>query len=142
VPKFIAARFGNIAKKGFHMTQDIGAAFASSRDEMLVQRLLLNAINATQSDNFFSYFELFTSDAVWMMPSNRQDVSLSEAKRFYRFTDKFRFEQQVTIDEVQIFGQRGFARISFDGYLVAKRDLKSPPMRSIRDIWNNPREKD
>ena len=70
---------------------------------------LLDAINCTQSDNFFSYFELFTPDAVWMMPSNRQDVSLSEAKRFYRFTDKFRFEQQVTIDEVQIFGQRGFA---------------------------------
>ena len=142
------------------MNQSNGAAFASSRDEMLVQRLLLNAINCTQSDNFFSYFDLFTPDAVWMMPSNRHDVSLSEAKRFYRFTDKFRFEQQVTIDEVQIFSQRGFARISFDGYLIAKRDLTAPPMRSIsrhlwlfaqddngdwlltQNIWNNPREQD
>mgnify|MGYP000244692356 CR=1 FL=1 len=114
------------------MTQTNGAAFASSRDEMLVQKLLLNAINCTQSDNFFSYFELFTPDAIWMMPSNRQDVSLAEAKRFYRFTDKFRFEQQVTIDEVQIFGQRGFARISFDGYLIAKRTIQALPKNNLR----------
>jgi len=129
-----------------------------TEDERRVQRLLLSAINCTQSDDFFSYFDLFAADAVWMMPSSRQDVRLNEAKKFYRFTEKFRFEQQVTIDEVAVFDQRGFARVSFDGYLVPKRDSSAPPLRSVsrhlwlfakdslgqwlltRDIWNNPRE--
>ena len=124
--------------------------------ERRVQRLLLDAINCTQSDDFYQYFDHFTPDAVWMMPAKRHDVTLSEAKQFYRFTDKFRFEQQVTIDEVQVFEHRGFARLSFDGYLIAKRDVSAPPIRSVsrhlwlfaensdgqwlltRDIWNNP----
>ena len=128
-----------------------------TEDERRVQRLLLSAINCTQSDDFFSYFDLFAADAVWMMPASRQDVTLDEARRFYRFTEKFRFEQQVTIDEVAVFDQRGFARVSFDGYLVPKRDSSAPPLRSVsrhlwlfaknpqgqwllaRDIWNNPR---
>ena len=74
-----------------------------TEDERRVQRLLLSAINCTQSDDFFSYFDLFAADAVWMMPASRQDVTLDEARRFYRFTEKFRFEQQVTIDEVAVF---------------------------------------
>ena len=36
--------------------------------ERRVQRLLLDAINCTQSDDFYEYFDHFTPDAVWMMP--------------------------------------------------------------------------
>jgi len=127
-----------------------------TQEERQVKRLLLDAINCTQSDDFYRYFDLFTPDAVWMMPAKRYDVSLTEAKQFYRFTEKFRFEQHVTIDEVEIFKGRGFARLTFDGYLVAKRDQTARPIRSVsrhlwlfalgldgqwlltRDIWNNP----
>ncbi|MGB2239290.1 MAG: hypothetical protein ACPH09_08815, partial [Pseudomonadales bacterium] len=107
-----------------------------TEDERSVQRLLLSAINCTQSDDFYGYFDHFAVDAVWMMPSNRQDVTLEAAKKFYRFTEKFRFEQQVTIDEVAVFDQRGYARVSFDGYLVPKRDSSARPLRSVsRHLW-------
>ncbi|MFZ8973149.1 MAG: hypothetical protein ACO2ZD_03550, partial [Pseudomonadales bacterium] len=58
-----------------------------TQEERQVKRLLLDAINCTQSDDFYRYFDLFTPDAVWMMPAKRYDVSLPEAKQFYRFTE-------------------------------------------------------
>ncbi len=129
-----------------------------SVEEDAARELILEAIRCLQSDNFESYFDLFSEDAVWMMPSRFGDVGMTEARKFYNFTGKFRFEQESTIDELRVFEDWGFARLSFDGYLVAKQDSTAAPIRSIsrhmwimarqpsglwkitRDIWNNPRD--
>jgi len=123
-----------------------------------VRHLILEALEIIRSDNFERYFELFTDDAVWMMPSNYTDVHKDEARAFYRFTDKFRFDQDISIDELIVEGDWAFVRLSFDGYLRPKSDKESRPLRSVsrhlwvlqrqsdgswkiaRDIWNNPRE--
>ena len=101
-----------------------------SEDELRVQHLVLDAINRTQSDDFDRFFDLFTLEATWMLPSQVTDVGLEEAKQFYRFTRNFRFEQQVTIDEV------AFARLTFDGYLVPKVEPTSGSIRSVsQHLW-------
>lgn len=123
-----------------------------------VRSLIVNALNIICSDNFDDYFDLFADDAVWMMPNNYGDVHIEEAKSFYRFTKKFRFDQQISIDELVVSGDWAHARISFDGYLRAKNDDTAPPLRSVsrhiwilrrqadsswkiaRDIWNNPKD--
>ena len=121
-----------------------------------VRVLMLKALAAIRSDHFEDYFALFAEDALWMMPNAGQDVNLAEARSFYRFTDKFRFDQTAKVDELVVSGDWAFARVSFDGHLRPKYDT-SPPLRSIsrhiwimrrgpdgwkitRDIWNTPRE--
>ena len=54
-----------------------------SEDEVRVQHLVLDAINRTQSCDFDRFFDLFTPEATWMLPSQVTDVGLEEAKRFY-----------------------------------------------------------
>ena len=111
-------------------------SFQQSDDELRVQHLVLDAINRTQSDDFDRFFDLFTPEATWMLPSQVADVGLKEAKQFYRFTRKFRFEQQVNIDEVRVFAEVAFARLTFDGYLVPKADPTSGSIRSVsRHLW-------
>ena len=123
-----------------------------------VRPLILDAIEIIRSDNFERYFDLFTDDAVWMMPSSYSDVQKTEARAFYRFTDKFRFDQDISIEELVVEGDWAFVRLGFDGYLRPKRDSGERPLRSIsrhlwvlhrqadgnwkiaRDIWNNPRD--
>jgi len=128
-----------------------------AEDESLKQ-LILQALEIIRSDDFDRYFDLFTDDAVWMMPSTCYDVGIDEARSFYRFTKKFRFDQESSIDELVVSEDWAFVRVSFDGYLRAKLDVGSPPLRSVsrhiwilrkqidgswrisRDIWNNPKD--
>ena len=123
-----------------------------------VKLLILRALDVIRSDNFEEYFDLFTEDAIWMMPSSYRDVRKDEAKSFYGFTNKFRFDQTSSIEELVISGDWAYVRLSFDGYLRAKKDESSPPLRSVsrhiwilerqrddewkiaRDIWNNPKD--
>ena len=122
-----------------------------------VRSLILEALNVIRSDDFDRYFDLFTDDAVWMMPSSFKDVHLDQARSFYRFTHKFRFDQETAVDEVVVSGNWAYVRVSFDGYLRPKIDDGSPPLRSVsrhiwilkkqadgiwkiaRDIWNTPK---
>ncbi|MAV26911.1 MAG: hypothetical protein CMQ05_12480 [Gammaproteobacteria bacterium] len=132
-------------------------AAKTDQDYDAVQQLILRAIEIIRSDDFDQYFNLFTDDAVWMMPSSYDDVYKEEARSFYRFTRKFRFDQQVAIKELFVDQDVAYARISFDGYLKARFDPDAPPVRSVsrhlwilerqpdrgwkisRDIWNNPK---
>ena len=127
-------------------------------DDDAVKLLILRALDIIRSDDFDRYFTLFTDDAVWMMPNSFRDVGLEEAKTFYRFTAKFRFDQKTTVDEVVLMGDSAYVRLGFDGYLRSKFDESAPPLRSIsrhvwilkrqldgdwkiaRDIWNNPKD--
>ncbi len=129
----------------------------TSSDYDNVRLLILNALEIIRSDHFEDYFDLFTEDAVWMMPSNFRDVDIDEARTFYGFTKKFRFDQETTIDELVVTGDWAYVRLTFDGYLRSRTDDKSPPLRSVsrhvwilrrqlddswkiaRDIWNTPR---
>ena len=126
-------------------------------EDEAVKSLILEALNVIRSDDFERYFDLITDDAVWMMPSSFKDVYLDEARSFYRFTRKFRFDQETAVDEVVISGDSAYVRVSFDGYLRPKVDDGSPPLRSVsrhiwilqkqsdgtwkiaRDIWNTPK---
>ncbi len=122
-----------------------------------VSSLIVEALNVIRSDDFERYFDLFTDDAVWMMPSSFKDVHQDEARSFYRFTRKFKFDQETAVDEVIVSGDWAYVRVSFDGYLRPKVDDGSPPLRSVsrhiwilqrqddgtwkiaRDIWNTPK---
>jgi len=126
-------------------------------EDEAVKRLVLQALEIIRSDDFERYFDLFTDDAIWMMPSKYRDVHLDEARTFYRFTDKFWFDQESTVEEIKIHEELAYVRVSFDGYLRPKHDDGSPPLRSVsrhiwilarqldgswkiaRDIWNNPK---
>ena len=126
-------------------------------EDEAVRKLILEALEVIRSDDFERYFDLFTEDAVWMMPSSFKDIHQDEARSFYRFTRKFKFDQETSVDEVVISGNSAFVRIGFNGYLRPKVDDGSPPLRSVsrhiwilhrqpdgswkiaRDIWNTPR---
>lgn len=130
----------------------------TSGDYDSVKSLILRALEVIRSDKFDEYFELFSDDAVWMMPSRYGDVNKDAARSFYRFTSKFRFDQTSSIDELVIADDWAFVRVSFDGYLRPKAEDGSPPLRSVsrhiwilkrqadsswkiaRDIWNNPKD--
>lgn len=123
-----------------------------------VKRAVLDALAALRSDNFEQYFESFTDDALWMMPSKNHDVGIDEARQFYRFTKNFRFDQEVKVEELLVENHMAVVRLSFDGYLRAKKDETAAPLRSVsrhvwimrkcqddvwrisRDIWNNPKD--
>lgn len=129
----------------------------TSSDYDAVKLLILNAIEIIRSDHFDDYFDLFTDDAVWMMPSSDKDVRIDEARSFYGFTKKFRFDQETSIDELVVRDDWAYVRITFDGYLRSKVDESAPPLRSVsrhvwilrreidnswriaRDIWNTPK---
>ena len=127
------------------------------KEDEAVKNLILEALDVIRSDDFERYFDLFTEDAVWMMPSSFKDVHQDEARSFYRFTRKFKFDQETAVDEVVVSGDTAWVRVSFDGYLRPKVDDGSPPLRSVsrhiwilrrqpdgtwkiaRDIWNTPK---
>ena len=136
-------------------------ALARVREEdEAVKSLILEALEIIRSDDFDRYFDLFTDDAVWMMPSSFNDVHRDEARTFYRFTRKFKFDQETSVDEVVVSGDVAYVKVSFNGYLRPKVDDGSPPLRSVsrhiwilrqqldgswkiaRDIWNTPRVAD
>jgi ketosteroid isomerase-like protein len=124
-----------------------------------VKKLLLEALRIIRSDDFTPYFDLFSDDAVWMMPSSLKDSGKKEAESFYGSTKKFRFDQEIAIEELNIVDDMAYVRVSFDSYLRAKNDSTAPPLRSVsrhlwilrkqpqgewkitRDIWNNPKIK-
>ncbi len=123
-----------------------------------VRSLILEALSIIRSDDFDRYFDLFTDDAVWMLPSSGTDVHMAQARTFYGFTRKFRFDQQCQVEELVVSDDWAFVRLTFDGYLRARFDDSAPPLRSVsrhiwilrkepddrwkiaRDIWNNPRQ--
>ncbi|HIG40756.1 MAG: nuclear transport factor 2 family protein [bacterium] len=123
-----------------------------------VKHLILNALEVIRSDHFEDYFDLFTEDAVWMMPSSNHDVHLEEARKFYRFTNNFWFDQETSIEELVVSNDVAYVRVSFDGFLRPKKESNATPLRSVsrhiwilqrqldgqwkicRDIWNNPKE--
>ena len=129
-------------------------------DDRAVKDLILEALEVIRSDDFDRYFDLFSEDAVWMMPSNFKDVHQDEARSFYRFTRKFKFDQEVVVDEVVVSEDWAYVRLNFEGYLRPKIDDGSPPLRSVsrhiwilrkqidgiwkisRDIWNSPKASD
>jgi len=136
----------------------VAPALARVREEdEAVKNLILEALDIIRSDDFDRYLDLFTDDAVWMMPSSFKDVHQDEARTFYRFTSKFKFDQETAIDEVVVTDDWAYVRVSFDGYLRPKVDDGSPPLRSVsrhiwilkrqadgswkiaRDIWNTPK---
>ena len=136
----------------------LAPSLASVREEdQALKDLILEALDVIRSDDFDRYFDLFTEDAVWMMPSSFEDVHQEEARSFYRFTSKFKFDQETVVDEVVVSDDWAFVRISFEGYLRSKIDDGSPPLRSVsrhiwiikkqgdgswkiaRDIWNSPK---
>jgi uncharacterized protein (TIGR02246 family) len=136
----------------------LAPALARVREEdEAVKSLILEALEVIRSDDFERYFDLFTEDAVWMMPSSFRDVHQDEARSFYRFTRKFKFDQETAVDEVVVSGDVAYVRVSFNGYLRPKVDDGSPPLRSVsrhiwilrrqvdgnwkiaRDIWNTPK---
>lgn len=123
-----------------------------------VKRAILAALAALRSDEFETYFDCFTDDAVWMMPSKNHDVGIDEARKFYGFTKNFRFDQEVAVEELNVENDLAVVRVSFDGYLRSKKDESAAPLRSVsrhvwimrrcldgewrisRDIWNNPKD--
>ncbi len=123
-----------------------------------VKRAILAALAGLRSDEFEHYFDCFTEDAVWMMPSKNHDVGIDEARKFYGFTKNFRFDQEVSVEELVVESDLAVVRLSFDGYLRSKKDESAAPLRSIsrhiwvlrqcadgewrisRDIWNNPKD--
>jgi ketosteroid isomerase-like protein len=140
------------------ITQIMEPALSHLNEEYTgVKDAILLALAAIRSDDFESYFQCFTHDAVWMMPSKNHDVRIDEARQFYGFTKNFRFDQEVTVDELVVENDLAMVRLSFDGYLRSKKDPKAPPLKSVsrhlwilrrdidqvwrisRDIWNNPK---
>ncbi|MBL4680662.1 MAG: nuclear transport factor 2 family protein [Pseudomonadales bacterium] len=129
----------------------------TSGDYDSVNQLILQALAAIRSEHFEDYFDLFTDDAVWMMPSSNEDIHIEKARSFYGFTKNFWFDQETSIDELRVSDDLAYVRLSFDGYLRPKKDKASPPLRSVsrhiwimqkqlngdwkisRDIWNNPK---
>ena len=152
-------RVSNINDPGYPEEYTVAPALSRvSSDDDAVKRLILQALEIIRSDDFDRYFDLFTDDAVWMMPSSYRDVLIDEAKSFYSFTRKFRFDQETSVDEVVMAGDLAYVRVGFDGYLRSKFDEDAPPLRSVsrhiwilrklndgswkisRDIWNNPKD--
>ncbi|MCB1644384.1 MAG: nuclear transport factor 2 family protein [Pseudomonadales bacterium] len=137
----------------YHVTEQL-RKFAD--DDVAVRALVLGAIEAMRSDNFAHYFDFFSDDARWMMPAQQHDVDITAARRFYRFTSKFRFDQTSDIHEMVIDGDTAYVRLTFDGQLRPKAETTQPPIRAfsrhiwilrrqrngvwkiIRDIWNTP----
>jgi ketosteroid isomerase-like protein len=121
-----------------------------------VEDLVMTALRIIGSEDFEPYFDLFADDALWMLPSSTVDVDKAQARRFYSFTSKFRFDQRAEVDELVVSGDWAFVRLSFDGFLSARFDPDAVPIRSVsrhiwllrksaagkwqitRDIWNNP----
>ena len=68
------------------------------KDYEAVKALVFRALVVIRSDHFDDYFDFFSADAIWMMPSSNKDVSLEEAKGFYGFTRNFWFDQQTDIE--------------------------------------------
>lgn len=128
-----------------------------TQDERKVREVIERAVFTLHTEPIDAYFEFYAKDAVWMIPSSYRDISFEEAKSFYGFTGKFRFDQKLTINEVRVADDWAFARISLEGYLRPRGEANVAPLRSIsrhmwilerqpdgnwlitRDIWNNPR---
>jgi len=107
-----------------------------AKDEQKIRELIEAAVFALHTGTIDDYFRFYADDAVWMIPSSYHDVGLEEARTFYGFTAKFRFDQRLTINEVFASGDRGHARISLEGYLRPRAEANVAPLRSIsRHLW-------
>ncbi|MFC2126034.1 YybH family protein [Bacteroidota bacterium] len=104
--------------------------------------------------NFMNYY---TDDAIWMNPGSIKDVTKEEAYPIYEsFLKDYRFDQEITIHEIQICDKWAYVRSTADGWLLPKEGVEKDSMRAIsrhltivkkqpdgswkvyRDIYNNP----
>lgn len=138
--------------------QDPESSTDVEADSLAVLELVNRIQETAGAGNFDAYFDLYTDDAVWMFPDDFEDVGKEGARDAYGFVERYTFDQETTINEIQVMGDWAFARLSFDGYIRPRPNIDAEPVRAIsrhlvlmqrqpdgswkfaRDIFNNPPE--
>ena len=125
-------------------------------------RMLLQKWETTaEADDFYGCFDLYADDAIWMRPNAIVDLTKEEVMPIYHsFMKDYVFDQDLTIQEIQICGEYAFARLTADGWLKPKQNDDKKNWRAIsrhllilkkqnngswlifRDIFNNPPPKE
>ena len=75
------------------------------------------------------FMDCFEDDAIWMLDDRPQDAGKDEAREYFSFLNESTFDQKVTKDEIQIFGNWAFARVTFDGHLIPKPGVDAESYR-------------
>jgi len=126
------------------------------KDEVLI-RELLTELEKLGEQGDMNFMKCYADDAIWMRPRNYKDLTKSEAYPNYEsFIKDYRFDQDVTIHEIQICNNWAYVRSTADGWLQPKNGVEKDKRRAIsrhltilkklddgtwkiyRDIYNNP----
>jgi ketosteroid isomerase-like protein len=126
------------------------------KDEILIREVLTELEELGEKGDM-NFMECYSEDAIWMQPRNYRDLTKSEAYPIYdSFLKEYRFDQDITIHEIQICNNWAYVRITADGWLQPKKGVKKDKRRAIsrhltilrkqddgkwkiyRDMYNNP----
>ena len=108
----------------------------TTADSAAVMALIERVQQLAQMGDIDAYLDLYTEDAVWMLPDRFTDVGKEEARSFYSFLERYTFDQELTVNEIQVAGDWAFARLSVDGYIRPRVDVDAEPIRAItRHLW-------
>jgi ketosteroid isomerase-like protein len=123
-------------------------------DEVLI-RNLLTELEELGEQGDMNFMKCYADDAIWMQPRKYNDLTKSEAYPIYEsFIKDFKFDQDITIHEIQICDSWAYVRSTADGWLQPKIDKdkrraisrhltilkkqENGEWKIYRDIYNNP----
>ena len=129
---------------------------SKENDEVLIRNLLAELEELGEKGNM-NFMKCYADDAIWMQPRNYRDLTKSEAYPNYEsFIKGYKFDQDITIHEIQICDNWAYVRSTADGWLQPKNGVEKDKRRAIsrhltilkkqddgnwkiyRDIYNNP----
>jgi len=131
---------------------------SNESDVQAIQALFDKVLVLASAGDADSLLELYTNDAIWMLPDRWQDSKKKEASSFYQeFFDWATLDREnyrIQLDEVIVAGEWAFVRHTDQGELITKDDGKRIQQGSrhisilhrqsdgswkiARDIFNNP----
>jgi len=107
-----------------------------------------------------AYLALYTDDALWMLHDRLEDAGKEQVREYYGWINDYTFDQELTINEINVAGDWAYVRFTADGWILPKPGIGGERERVIsrhftiasrqadgswklaRDVFINPRIKD
>jgi len=101
-------------------------------DMAAIRSLLFDKVmDAARRGDLDTYLSLYADDAIWMPKDRMVDAGKKEVRSFYSFMDRYTFDQELTLDEIQVIGDWAYVRITADGWIVPKPGISGDRIRAV-----------
>ena len=127
-------------QQGEEVVEDPAAE--TEADVEAIRAVLANNAAVISSGDLDGWLDQFTDDAIFMNPNAEALKGVEASRQFAQpLFDQFAHDMEVTVDEIEVFGDRAFARWSFTWAFTPKAGGDTIQEKG-KEIWIFKRQSD